>query len=167
MEVDAISILLLCLDFKSFFYLGNMATPKRKNKGFRSTFTQRAHKFYDKFRDTQRYQSQGDIFGDELSENYIPIVFIGDHPFDSEELSANFTAIGSSQDEVVALLKKVFQNKYPITRSDGIPRVPATEEDKTLLINSLKFYFDKIREKIIEKRKTMGNSTSLRENIEH
>lgn len=154
--------------FKSSFMQGPLPPIKTlANQSIRSKFRQRVDKFGDKFRDTQRYQSQGDIFGDEDDENYIPIVFIGDHPFDSEELSANFTAIGSSQDEVVALLKKVFQNKYPITRSHGIPRVPALEIDKTLLIDSLKFYFDKIRENIIEKRKTMGNSTSLRENIEH
>ena len=70
-------------------------------------------------------------------------------------------------EESIILLKRVFQKKYKITRtSSGLPRVPSRPEDKEEIIQLLQTYFKILRDKIVQKRATAGDSVSLRENID-
>ena len=98
----------------------------------------------------------------------IEFVFIGDHSFNNQQLKDKFIDPNSTQkNDVVPLLKKVFQNKYPMTRNHGIPRVPANKEQKEFLLSILQYYFNEQRYNIIKKRKMNGNSVSMRELINH
>ena len=107
---------------------------------------------------------------DDISDLFpeLEIVFIGKHSFDNEQIIKNFGPVDGFADEhLVALLKKVFQNKYPITRSHGLPKIPSKDNDKKLLLKALYNYFNNLRREIIKKRKQQGNSMMLRESIGH
>jgi len=98
----------------------------------------------------------------------LEVVFIGKHSFDNKEIIENFGPVdGFAEEHLVALLKKVFQNKYPITRSHGLPKIPSKDNDKILLLKGLYNYFNNLRRKIIRERKQEGNSMMLRESIGH
>jgi DNA repair exonuclease SbcCD ATPase subunit len=101
-----------------------------------------------------------DIF-DEL-----PVVFIGMYSFDNEQLVEEFGDKSVEKEKIISLLKRVFQKKYPITRSNGLPKIPSKKGDKELLDRLLENYFDRLRAKIIRERKKHGNSMDLRQKIE-
>ena len=101
-----------------------------------------------------------DIF-DEL-----PVVFIGMYSFDNDHLVEEFGDKTTNKDKVVSLLKRVFQKKYPITRRNGLPKIPSKKSDKELLIKLLENYFLRLRIKIINERKNHGNSMDLRQKID-
>ena len=101
-----------------------------------------------------------DIF-DEL-----PVVFIGMYSFTNEELIEKFGDKTKNPEQVISLLKRVFQKKYPITRSNGLPKIPSRKVDKDLLQTLLQTYFKRLRVKILRDRKKHGNSMELRQMID-
>ena len=104
-----------------------------------------------------------DILKDILTLN------IAGHIFDEDKMRSNFFFNVAKDDQVIPLLKKVFQDKYPITRNNGMPKVPSDPNEKTLLIEILEAYFYKQREIIMKKHN--ANSTRadvpFRESINH
>ena len=94
-------------------------------------------------------------------------VFIGSDSFNKEELIKNFADKDDDPLEVVSLLKKVFQKEYPITRVNGLPKIPSRKGDKEFLIKLLHFYFINLRYEILVQKQKFGNSVSLRERINH
>ena len=124
----------------------------------RSKMSERLKKIKDKLADEEEYTSSNDL-------KDVPIIFIGDHSFRNNEIVALFTP-DNKKEETLVLFKKVFQNKYPITRHNGIPRVPSREEDKNLLVDGLNKYFNLLRNEIISLKKK-GDSVDLREKISH
>ena len=107
---------------------------------------------------------------DDVSDLFpeLEVIFIGKHSFDNKQIIENFGPIdGFLEQHLVALLKKVFQNKHPITRSHGLPKIPSKENDKKLLLKALYNYFNNLRGEIIKNRKQQGNSMALRESIGH
>lgn len=68
----------------------------------------------------------------------------------------------------VGLFKKVFQNMYPITRTKyGLPKKPRNPSQKENLVQRLKNKFNVLRFDIQSNIKVKGDSTTLRESIEH
>ena len=124
----------------------------------RSKMSQKLKEIKKKLADQEEYTSPNDL-------KDIPIIFIGDHSFRNNEIVTLF-APDNRKEETLELFKKVFQNKYPITRHNGIPRVPSHDEDKNLLIDGLNKYFNIIRREIMELKKK-GDSVELREKIGH
>ena len=89
---------------------------------------------------------------------------IGKYNFDDNKLAELFHTNGP---EDVSLLKQVFQEEYPITRTyDNLPRVPSKPEQKDKIIESITTYFNYLRSKIIDKKHQSGDSVSLRELID-
>ena len=111
----------------------------------RSKMSQKLKEIKKKLADQEEYTSPNDL-------KDIPIIFIGDHSFRNNEIVTLF-APDNRKEETLELFKKVFQNKYPITRHNGIPRVPSRVEDKNLLIDGLSKYFNIIRGEIMELKK--------------
>ena len=124
----------------------------------RSKISERLKKIKDKLADEEEYTSSNDL-------KDVPIIFIGDHSFRNNEIVTLF-APDNRKEETLELFKKVFQNKYPITRHNGIPRVPSREEDKNLIVDGLNKYFNLLRNEIISLKKK-GDSVDLREKISH
>lgn len=124
----------------------------------RSKMSQKLKEIKKKLADQEEYTSPNDL-------KDIPIIFIGDHSFRNNEIVTLF-APDNRKEETLELFKKVFQNKYPITRHNGIPRVPSRDEDKNLLIDGLSKYFNIIRGEIMELKKK-GDSVTIREKIGH
>ena len=120
---------------------------------------ERAMKIKEGFRNTEDEPTSSLL-------NDIPIVFIGDHSFTNQQIINIFAPQGRNE-ETLLLFKKVFQNKYPITRHHGIPRVPVLIDDKNLLIDGLNNYFNILRDEIISLKKKKGDSVVLREKINH
>jgi len=94
---------------------------------------------------------------------------IGGHIFDEEKIEKVLYFDITKDDKIIPLLKKVFQEKYPISRINGVPKVPSDKNDKDLLIEILEAYFHKKRGTIMEKRKRNpdNDNVSLRESINH
>lgn len=132
---------------------------KERAGKFKTSFQKGSRKFKETLSDSEEYTSPNDL-------KDIPVVFIGDHSFTNQEIVNNFAPPGRSE-ETLILLKKVFQNKYPITRHRGIPRVPVPLEDNLLLIEALNNYFSTLRGEIIDLKRKKGDSVILREKIEH
>ena len=124
----------------------------------RSKMSQRLKKIRGKFADVEEYTSSDDL-------KDVPIIFIGDHSFRNQDI-VNLFAPDKKNEETLILFKKVFQNKYPITRHNGIPRVPSRDQDRNLLVDGLNNYFNILRGEIIELKKK-GDNVELREKIEH
>ena len=97
----------------------------------------------------------------------LEVIFIGKHSFNNAQIINNFDSTDIDQTHLVALFKKVFQNKYPITRNRGLPKIPSKKTDRELLIKALYTYINKLRKDIISSRKQEGNSIVLREKIGH
>lgn len=95
---------------------------------------------------------------------YLEQVKIGKNYFNDEELIKHF--ISTSSDDII-LLKQVFQEEYPITRTyDNLPRVPSRQDQKLILIQCMTKYFNRLRSKIIDQKYKSGDSVSLRELID-
>jgi hypothetical protein len=62
----------------------------------------------------------------------LEVIFIGKHSFNNAQIINNFDSTDIDQTHLVALFKKVFQNKYPITRNRGLPKIPSKKTDKKL-----------------------------------
>ena len=114
-----------------------------------------------KAEDTKNIISHVDLFPE------IDVVFICNEAFDEDALKKKFAYDGVDQDTIVAFFKKVFQNKYPITRSNGLPKIPSNKHDKIMLLKAFEFYFHNLRYDIIKHKQKYGNSVSLRERIDH
>ena len=94
-------------------------------------------------------------------------VFIAGEAFTNEALKHKFGYEGSDPESLVPFLKKVFQSKYPITRSNGLPKIPTNKHDKKMLLDALEHYFHNLRYDIIKHKQKYGNSVSLRQQIDH
>lgn len=106
---------------------------------------------------TNTIDPEVDIFKSEIH-----MVNIADKSFSNEDLKM-FKPDGNTEKETIALLKKVFQERYIATRMNGLPRVPSRKEDRELLNNALEHYFNVHRAHLVKKR----DSLSTRTEIEH
>ena len=93
--------------------------------------------------------------------SHLEHVKIGKHYLNNKELDDYF----SPNDKI--LLKQVFQEEYPVTRTnDNLPRVPSLKEEKDRLILCMEKYFNNLRSKIIDTKHKSDDSVSLRELID-
>ena len=94
-------------------------------------------------------------------------IFIGNDNFTEDDIIKNFVDKTDDQKTVIAFMKKVFQRQYPITRSNGLPKIPSLEHDRKLLLKVFTFYFNKLRNELMQQKQKYGNSVSLRERVDH
>jgi len=113
-------------------------------------------------KDTASNQStEEEIYIDDILPN-LKDIKIGKRIYSGEDLE-----IIASKDHV-GLFKKVFQNMYPITRTkSGLPKKPRNTSQTENLVQRLKNKFTQLRYDIQSNIKVKGDSTTLRESIEH
>ena len=97
----------------------------------------------------------------------LEVVFVCKHSFDKKQLIDNFKYDTVEDERVISLMKRVFQNKYPATKINGMPKIPHKKSDKEHLIKMVTHYFNNLRSKVIQRKNKSGNTVSLREQIEH
>lgn len=122
-----------------------------------ATVKNRIKRIQEQFATQSEVQYPSDIFKDSIFQ-----VTIGNKHFTNSEL-ALFRPPGAMEEETVGLLKRVFQEKYPSTRNNGIPKVPSKLDDKILVIKALQHHFNDIRNLLVKTR----DSLSARMELEH
>jgi len=122
-----------------------------------ATVKNRIKRIQEKFATQSEVQYPSDIFKDSIFQ-----VTIGNKHFTNSEL-ALFRPPGAMEEETVGLLKRIFQEKYPSTRNNGIPKVPSKLDDKILVIKALQHHFNDIRNLLVKTR----DSLSARVELEH
>ena len=122
-----------------------------------ATVKNRIKQIADQFATQSEVQYPSDIFKDSIFQ-----VTIGNKHFTNNELTF-FRPPGVMEEETVGLLKKIFQEKYPSTRNNGIPKVPSKLDDKILVIKALQHHFNDIRNLLVKTR----DSLSARVELEH
>ena len=94
----------------------------------------------------------------------IEAVFIGKRAFTNDDIQDTFSIPSkNNKQRVLVLFKKVFQNIYPITRSNGIPLRPKDKDDATILLEGLNRNLTFLRHNIINMKNRHGDSVKLRE----
>lgn len=92
---------------------------------------------------------------------------IAKKPFILEDIKTNILGNIQDFDENIELLRRVFQDAYPITSNNGLPKAPADERQKDNLIEILTNYLKNLRSNLVKKLQLEGDSIILRQNIEH
>ena len=103
----------------------------------------------------EQAEFESDIF------SHIKLITIAGESFTNTQLT-HFKPEGFNKEETVALLKKVFQENYPTTRTNDVPKVPSSSKDKELLLAALNVHFDTRRRFIVKAKDSLSSRADLK-----